>query len=262
MKRMLMAMAGAALCSILGISTAAAQDGSAPPSFSPLELYVCNYQDGQDQGDFDNAIDELREWAEASGDPYSAWRLMPYFTGPNLNPDFVYIGSWPDGSTMGKNLQNYLGTAEDADEAWNEAVECNVSGMFASHRVKAPPENADGGNFVLTVADCKVAHHRTRGDAIEAMREWGAFRADNDSAGGMWLWIPVYGGNGGGDADIAFKLVYGFSGFQSLGTYWSWYVDTMAYGPWGDMTDGLLSCDTARLYVGERLIGGLSAGSE
>lgn len=261
MKRVLTAVA--ALCSILAMNTAAAQDGSEPPSFSPLELFVCNYRDGQDQGDFDKAVEELQDWQNANGDPYSAWRLFPYYTGPNLNPDFVYIGSWPSGSAMGTDMQKFMASGADANETWNEAVECNVSGMFASHNVKAPPENVDAGNFTLTVADCKVAHHRSTGDAIAAMRRWGSFRADNDSPGGMWLWIPVYGGNGGGDGeDLAFKVVHGFSGFESLGNYWSWYVDNMAYEKWGDLTDGLLSCDTARLYTGETLINGLSAGNE
>jgi hypothetical protein len=256
MNKVLLSMAVIVLSGALGVGTASAQDDEGPPNFSPLELFVCSYRDGQDQGDFDNAMDEMRDWMEENdGAPYSAWRLNPFITGGNFDADFIYLGSWPDGSTMGKDNAAYFATGADAIEAWDEAVECGVSVMYASHNVKEPPPNVDAGEFVLTVSDCKVAEGRKTGDAIAAMRSWGDYRAANGSLGGQWLWFPAYGG---GAVDYTFKLVYGFSGLESFGNYWSWYVDNQGYLTWGDMTGGLVSCDVDRAYIGDTLINGLS----
>ena len=72
----------------------------------------------------------------------------------------------------------------------------------------------------------------------------------------VWKW-PLFSGirsAGGGDADFDFKLVNAFSGAQQWGDYFSWYVDNEAYNVYGPMTDGIVSCDESRVYVGTTIM--------
>jgi hypothetical protein len=55
---------------------------------------------------------------------------------------------------------------------------------------------------------------------------------------------------GGGGAEFDFKLVHVYNDYQHLGDSFQWVVDNQAYLVNQDMTEGLVSCDEARVYNG------------
>ena len=250
MKKLLLSTVAAIMVPFVGVGIATAQDEEGPPNFVPVELNVCSYEDRKDQDDFDDALKMMTDWMEENdSEPYAAFRLFPAYAG-DQEFDFVYFGGWPNGSAMGRDLRDYWATAEDAQEAWDEAVDCNSSEMFASINLKSPESAADD-DFMLSVSDCNVAEGRRSDDALDAIREWGAYRDVNGSPGGTWAWFPIYGD---GNADFDFKLLNSHAGPEGFGNFWQWIVDRAAYDVQGGLLEGLLDCDVARMYVGETIV--------
>jgi hypothetical protein len=165
--------------------------------------------------------------------------------------DFIYIATWPDGSTMGRDVGNYMEHGSDVDEAWEDTVECRASLLYGRLMINQPSAEPDeDDNFMLTVSDCNVAHGRSTSQAIGAIQGYSEYRVANGSDITTLLWFPVYGGGG---AEFDFKLVHVYSDYQHLGDSFQWIVDNQAYLVNQDMTDGLVSCDEARVYIGNNI---------
>ena len=221
MRKLLLSTAAAILVPFVGAGVATAQDEGGPPNFVPVELYACSYNDGKDQDDFDGALEKMTDWMEDNpAEPYAAFRMCPVFAG-NPEFDFIYFGAWPNGSTMGRDNAAYFASADDALEAWNDAVDC-ASVLFASLNLKAPADDGDD-DFMLSVSDCNVADGRSNGDAFDAIRAWGAYKEANGAPdGGLWAWIPI---NGDGEEDFDFKLLTSHAGPVGFGDFWQWIVE-------------------------------------
>jgi hypothetical protein len=253
MKKILISLATAIVLATSGVSVGFAQDDGAP-QFRPVEMWACSLRDGKDRGDLDSVYEST---VAASGDEaYAAFHLEPYYAGGLVdNFDFLYLGVWADGSTMGTNLTGYFANGDDADEEWNETLDCS-SLMFASTRIQDNAGDGTGdGNFMLTVSDCNVGHGRTSGQAMAALNRFNDYRLANGSTVGSLAWFPVYGG---GDAEFDFKRVHVYSDIKALGDDFSWFVDNAAYNTEGDLLDGLLSCDEARVYIGSTIMNNLN----
>ena len=257
MRKILLTIFASIVVTLSGIGLSFAQDDSGVPDLTPIELQLCSYRAGQDQADYDKAVDKMSQWMDANdAEPYAAWRLQSLFTGTRTGFDFIYIGAWTSGTSMGKDMTQYFATAGDAIAAANKAADCGNSQMYTSLNVKE--SDGDGrGEFVLTVSDCNVADGRTTRDAIGALREYGAYRDATGSPGGMWAWFPTYGD---GDADFNFKLASSYSSLEAFGNYFQWNRDTQGYIKRSELFDGLLSCDVARAYTGDTLVNTLPAG--
>jgi len=250
MKRLIIAAATAALTLSMGTEITLAQDGGAP-EFRPLEIWACSFRDRKDQDDLSDVYERL---VEANGDDaYAAFQLNSYFRGANQDFDFLYVGVWQDGTTMGSNLTNYFENNSDVDAAWEETADCPTSTMYASTRIQSP---GDGdGNFILTVSDCNIGHGISPGQAIGALQRFNSYRVANGSTVGTIAWFPVYGG-GGAEFDI--KLVNTFSSLQHFGDTFQWFVDNQAYLVQQEMTNGILDCDEARVYMGSTIMNNMA----
>ena len=247
MKRLFSAALPGLAVLVLGPGIVTAQDDGAR-HFQPLEMYVCNYRDGQDQGDFDRALRMMSE-VESSDEPYAGYQLFPGMVTPEQNFDFIYVGVYASGTGYGIDNAAYSQMAEDEMEAWTEAVDCGNS-LWASHQLSEAP--GDGSEeFMVSFQDCKVADGRSGMQATEAMRRWVNYRADNGMALPTWAWFPVYGGAPG---DFTFKLITGFGGYEDVGNSFSWMVDNEAYLVRDQMLQGLVSCDVGRMYYGVEIM--------
>jgi len=246
MKRLFTAAVTAACTLLVGISSTFAQDG--PPQFRPVEMWACNLNDGKDQGDMDKVYEDL---VEDMGDTaYSAFQLDPYFVSGDIPFDFLYLGAWADGSTMGSSLME----GEDTSDAWNDAVTCPASLVFASTWLNQPQNDGGNGEFILTVSDCTNGHAISNGQAAGAIRRYNDYEKANGLDVGTILWYPAYGHGG---ADFDFKLVHVYPSAQQLGDSFSWYVDNQAYTVRSDIMDGIVDCDEARVYTGRTLMNNL-----
>lgn len=252
MRKFFLTSAAAIMIAFFGGSISFAQDDG-PPNFVPLELQACNYKDRKDRGDLDDAMDEMVKWMDNNdAAPYAAWVLEKFFTGADQKFDFLYMGAWPNGSTMGKDTSQYRATAGDAISAFNEVADCPANLLFGSLNVKAPVESdGQGDGFVLTFSDCTVADGRKTRDAIAAVRAYGEYRDAHGSSGGTWLFFPVYGG---GPGEFDFKIINSYSSLEAFGNGYQWVIENAAYLKQNELYDGLLSCDVARAYDGDTIV--------
>jgi len=253
MKKSFMTAALAALVPLFAGPPAMAQDDG--PAFRPVEMWACKFKDRKDQDDLDRVY-EL-EAQVSGGGGYSAWHLSPYMVGDRVEQfDFIYLGAWADGTTMGAGLAQYMANGQAAENAWDATLDC-LGSMYASTRIQAvPAASGDGsGGFVMTISDCKVAHGSTAGQAIGALTRFNDYRVANGSTVPTFAWFPVYGGGG---AEFDFKLAHAYTDVEALGNEFSWYVDHQAYNTYNQITQGVVDCDEARLYMGRTIVSGMN----
>jgi hypothetical protein len=232
----------------MGTTLSFAQDG--PPQFRPVEMWACNFNNGKDQGDMDEVYEDLVE--DMGETAYAAFQLNPYFVSGDQDFDFIYLGAWADGSTMGSSLTE----GEDTSDAWNEAVTCPASLVFASTWLNQPQNDGGTGEFVMTVSDCNNGHAISNGQAAGALRRYNEYEKANGLDVGTLLWYPAFGHGG---AEFDFKLVHVYPGAQQLGDSFQWFVDSQAYTVRGNIVDGIVDCDEARVYMGRTLMNNLQA---
>lgn len=247
MRRLLTAAVTAACTLCMGISASFAQDG--PPQFRPVEMWACSFNNGKDQDDIDDVYEDLVE--DMGETAYAAFQLDAYFRA-NQEFDFLYLGAWADGTTMGSSLAE----ADDTADAWNDAVTCPASLVFASTWLNQPENVAGGpGEFIMTVADCNTGHGISNSQAAGALRRYNEYEKANGLDVGTILWYPAFGHGG---AEFDFKLVHVYPGAQQLGDSFSWFVDNQAYNVRSNITDGIVDCDEARVYMGRTLMNNLA----
>jgi len=252
MRKILLTIAASLLVTLSGAGLAVAQD---VPNLVPIEVQVCSYRDGKDSGDYDKAMDKMTEWmGENDAQPYAAFKLDPFYAG-NQEFDFVYLGVWSSGTSMGKDIAQYRASAGDAIEASEDVVDCAGSNLMTSLNVMRT-DGAAPESFVLTVTDCNVADGRSVRDAIGALTEYGEYRAATGSPGNMWVWFPSYGS---GDEDFDFKLASSYAGIEGFGNNFQWNRDNQAYIKRRELFSGLLDCNVARSYVGNMIVNTLPA---
>lgn len=254
MKRLL-AVAVATLCTLLAGTGVAFAQNDGVPQFRPVEMWVCNYNERKDQGDFDSVLEDLV--AVIGDDPYAAYRLTPNFVTDEQDFDFIYLGVWESGASMGRDMAKYMANGTAVDAAWNETVDCPASLMYASSEIQ-PVGSGDadgGGDFMLTVSDCTVGHGQSNGQALGALRRFNDYRVTNGSEVPTFAWFPVYGGGG---IEFSFKLVQAYAGAEHFGNSFQWFVDHQAYLVQEDIMSGVLDCDVPRVYIGETIMNNLN----
>ena len=250
MRKILLTFVASLLVTLSGAGLTFAQDGSDVPNLVPIEVQTCSYRDGKDSGDYDNAMDKMRAWMDSNdAQPYAAFKLDPFYAG-DQDFDFVYIGVWASGASMGKDIAQYRASAGDAIAASEDVVDCAGSNLMTSLNVMRSGGDAPD-EFVLAVTDCTVADGRSTRDAIGAIREYGQYRDTTGSPGAMWVWFPSYGS---GEEDFDFKMVSSYAGIEGFGNNFQWNRDNQAYIKRQELFDGLLDCNVARSYVGTEIV--------
>ena len=104
MKKILIMLAFGGLVCIAGAGSALADshvEGELKPA-SPLELFACTYNEGKGPADLDQAAAAWNAWADKHDlNGYSAWTLVPYYSGPEQEFDALWIGGSSKAATLG-----------------------------------------------------------------------------------------------------------------------------------------------------------------
>ena len=113
MKRLLTALASCTLLLLAGIGIADEHEGEAEEAnvATPLEMFACTYNEGKGPADLDAATKKWNAWADKKGvDDYSAWTLVPYYSGPEQDFDVLWLGGSENAKTMGRVQDTWLAT--------------------------------------------------------------------------------------------------------------------------------------------------------
>ena len=233
---------------VLVAGPAIAQDEPEPLSFTPVEIYACNFNDDQGPADLAAVVEEWNEWLDGEGvDDYFAITMTPEFFGER-NFDFAWLGVWPDGNAMGAGTDMWLTQGQEIGAKFARVVDCVAHVNFASVRVKEPPETdmAVGDMFVLEFSNCSMTDGTSYDDYLTAQKEWNAYADEHGFVGGSWNLWPVWGETA--DADYDFKAVNSAPNYTTVGANWA----RMAAGHYQksmELFDPVLDCDSPRVYT-------------
>lgn len=248
-KKLGLAVISAAL-SMMGATVAVAQDDEAPafelPSkVVPVEIYACNFRDGQGPGDLDQVIDGWSGYMDDNDiDTYAAWTLTKQSYGPDQGFDFLWLGAWTDGNAMGTGMDMFTATGGEHFANFMRVSDCNAHTMAGSLNYKAT-EDGTPQNALLTFASCNIADDATYPEVAQATREWAALLTDAGSQASIFHWFPTYGG--GGDTPDFLSLV-AYPDFTELGADFERLTNGEMFRQQGALFGDLVNCDVRRVY--------------
>ncbi len=245
MKKILLALATGSLVIAAGCSNGVAQDEEeAPDPAVPVEIYACNYNEGMGPADLDAVAAKWNTWADERGlNDYTAWTLTKFYSGPEQDFDFIWLGVSPDAKAMGRAQDDWLATGGAIAAEFEKLGACDSHGNFAAVNFKEPPERENPlSNVVLSFSDCNIAEGKNFGDHVApAIGSWAEYRAGHGSEAGHWVLFPAYGGGG---EEFDFKWVTSHANHEAQGADWDKYNVELAV----ELFDGVLDCDSARVY--------------
>jgi len=246
MKRFITAFAAGSMFLVVGMSAGVAQEEEKSDVATPVELFACNYNEGKGPADLDAAVATWNEWADEAGvDDYSAWTLVPYYSSPEQDFDFLWLGGSSSAKSLGSIQDNYLRNAGAARQGFNDVLNCDTHVNYATVQLKAPPEREDSSNIVISFSDCNMADGVRFGDVAPALGEWADYREEQGSTSGMWVLFPAYGGGG---EEFDFKFVAAWQNLEDQGADWDQYSAAGRHKA-RELFAGKLDCDSSRVYL-------------
>lgn len=252
MNKLFSFIASGALLMSFGVVVADNHEGDAEEAnvASPMEMWACKYNEGKGPADLDAANKKWNAWADKQGvTDYSAWTLVPYYSGPDQDFDVLWFGAADTAKALGRAQDMWIAKGSKEAEAFAEAVTCHTHAAYSVLMMKQPPQDDDNSSFVVTFSDCDTSDGVTFDDLYMPIKEWGEYRAENGSKAGHWIFFPSFGG---GNEDFDFKWVTTASSFEELGADW----DQMNESGWqkaNELFQGKLRCDSSRAYIATTL---------
>lgn len=251
MEAMMKCLAACGLLMLAGVSSTVAQEegevkGEAP-AIVPVEIYICNFNEAKGPEDLNQWAEKWNAWIDSTSsapEPYSAWTLTPFYFGPDQDFDFIWLGTSPNATALGRAYDNWLNNSGTLQADFNQVATCETHSNFAALPIKEPAEREGTAPFVLSFSDCNVADDKTIDDVMPAMRAWGEYRSAHGSGAGMWVLFPAYGGGG---AEFDFKFVVSHRNHEALGADYDQYTQG-GYTKAAELFSGVVDCDESRAY--------------
>lgn len=217
----------------------------------PVEMFVCNYNDGQDEGDLNKAISRWTEYMDESGtNNYAAWKLTPYFYGADQAFDFIWMGAYSDGNAMGAGTDNWLRDGGDIAEAFDKVADCGAHIMLSSAMYKSPANNETPTTGVITMMNCELNEGKRYSDIKKAELNWAEYLTSNGSSAGYWHWFPTYGG---GNSEFDYKVVFAYNNFTELGADFEHGANGGGREAGQENFADIDDCDDPRIYLATSL---------
>ena len=248
MKKLQTALVSGCLLLSAGIGIADEHEGEADEAnvAVPVEMFACKFNEGKGPADLDAATKKWNAWADRNGvDDYSAWTLVPYYSGPDQDFDVLWLGGSDNARTLGRVQDTWLATGSKEAEGFAEVVSCDMHAAFAVLRMKKPPKRENPSNIVISFSDCSTAEDVTFDDLYMPIIEWGKYKGENGSTAGMWVFFPSYGGGG---EEFDFKWVTAHQNLEDMGADWDQFSES-GWKKAGELFGGKLRCDSSRSYL-------------
>jgi hypothetical protein len=241
-----------AVClAVAGLAPALAQEAAETGSLSvwPVEIYGCKYREGKGMADLDQAAVAFGAWMDASSQhDYWAYLLVPYYHSSEIDFDVLWAGGWRSGTAMGRSLERWVNEGGEVAAGFDAVVDCDTVTSFAVLNLTEDPKPPAAGPIAFS--DCTVEEGKEFPEALAAMRTWVAYEREQGTADDHFVLFPAYGESS--DADYDFKWVT-TSTWEDLGKGWDQYGNGGGWMKARELFDGLLDCDSSRLYVERRV---------
>ena len=153
----------------------------APPALADetravAEIFTCNYVDGKDWSDVEEAAEFYNAQLKELGiEEMRSFAWIPYRG--NVPFDFLWSNISPNLNAMAKNNMTYDGTKEGlaADARWATVVDCQNGTAFQETilEAKTPPDLSKG--YVIESYGCSIKPGKDMGDIRDAIKTWHAY---------------------------------------------------------------------------------------
>lgn len=255
MKKIVTVATSAIMFLFAGLTFAQEEEQPEPLSFTPVEAYACNFNEGKGPADLASVVEEWNEWMDSQeATNYFAITMWPNFFGERAF-DVAWVGVWPDGNAMGEGIDLWLTEGQEVGAGFYDVMDCTSHAQYASVQVREAPEvdMETGDMFMVAFSNCTMAEGRDYREYLAASKEWNTYADEHGIVGGAWNWWPVWGESS--DADYDFKSVTSAPSYTVAGANWAKYADGH-YQKSNEMFDGLMDCDSPRVYTAmvERLM--------
>lgn len=241
----MLAFAGSLALGVGGVFAQDQEEFQLPSKILPVDIFVCNYNDGQGPADLDKAAASWSTYMDQNNiDNYAAWTLTKYYNGPDQDFDFIWLGAWTDGNAMGSGTDMWLSTGSRHAANFAKVSDCAVHVNSASVNYKLP----DGGtpeNGVLTFSNCTINDDGNYPAISRATAEWVDILTDAGSQSAIYHWFPVFGG-GGESPD--FTVVTAYPNYTELGADWERRTNGELFRDSNRLFGELMDCDVPRAY--------------
>jgi hypothetical protein len=219
-------------------------EAPAGPSFRPIEIYACNFNEGQTMADLMEVTAAWNAWMDEEGRTgYWASLLVPMYHSTEITFDIGWVGGWESGAAMAESTEFWINNGGEHQAAFQRVVDCNIHTNFAVLTVQPNPNPFQPGPVEFT--DCTVEEGKQMSDAAGAVQQWAAHEGEKGITAGHFMLFPAFGESS--DAEYSFKWVsvYSYDAFGSA------YDDFGSGGGWrkyGELFGDLMDCDSSRLY--------------
>ena len=219
-----------------------AQEG---PQSGPVEFFACDWQDGKGPKDLDKLGKQFNKWADKNDVGYSAWVATPQFA-TDLDYDFLWIGSWPNGASMGAGTDAWLGGAVSGDigDAFGEVMDCTGGHvLMTSVAVNARDWKPASGNVWFSA--CSLADGKTGMDALEAHGKASKAMGEMGIKSASWAMFPALGMS---NMDYDYLQVVMHENYKHLGDNYDKYYLGGGVQKASAIIKGVTSCKSPNLF--------------
>ena len=218
-------------------------------SIRPMELYTCDYKDGKGYADLKQVAAKFNAWMDSTNQQnYWAFLMVPYFRSDQQDFDVLWAGGWPTGAEMAGEVRRWVGEGGAVGAEFDAVVKCDTNINFAIMDLSKAPSPPDSGP--VSFSNCTVKEGRKFPDALAAVNAWIAYEKEKGIASDHYILFPAYGERS--DAKYSFKWVT-TSTWEAFGKSYDQYGTGGGWMKAEELFDGLLDCDSSRVYVSERV---------
>lgn len=242
MRRLLASIAAAAVT----LSPALQSSAQEAPTWSPVEIFGCNWVGGAGMDDLDRVIAAWNRWMDQNDqNDYAAFVLTPHFTAASFEYDVGWFGVWRNGDALAGE-QLWLTQGASINEDFGEVVDCPLHQAMAIAQVRDIGEVAEGDIVPVEFTNCTINEGRTGPEAHAAIIEYANYMAEQGSRSGHW--VLRVGPGEEPDATYSFKWLSAYPSWAEAGRDFERFFNGGADAVLGDLTGRIFSCDPARLY--------------
>lgn len=202
-------------------SLASGQTAEGPES-GPVELFACEFMDGMALKDLNKVNERFNKWADKNDMAYAAWVLFPQFRSSGIEMDFLWVGSWGDGVSMGSGLDAWMNEVKQDGQLvqdYADVMDCSAGHvLMSSVEINAPEGPPVDGNVWLS--QCSLADGKTGMDALAAHGKVAAALGGMGISSSSWAFFPALGLP---DADYDYLQVVAHKNYAHLGANYDKY---------------------------------------
>ena len=226
-----------------------AQQEGAGMAIRPMELYTCKYKAGKGQAELQSVAAKFNAWMDSTHQQnYWAFLLTPYYRSEDQDFDVLWAGGWRSGAEMASEMQHWVEKGGAVAAAFDQVVTCDTTTNFAILDLSKAPAPPDAGPVTFT--NCTIKEGRKFPDALAAVNAWIAWEKEHGVESDNYVLFPAFGETS--DAKYSFKWVTTAT-WEAFGKSYDQYGTGGGWMKARDLFDGLLDCDSGRVYVSQRV---------